>query len=469
MPPSTTDPDSPPAGERKLFWLLLLATLLHGLAYFLLLPAWMGEDEPWHVEYAHHVATRHTPWGGLPLAAEDREEMPFAHMQVRLRFAGIAPEEIAATEAEILASMRENDFWARVDWASWGGGAENFDQVARDHTATTHSPLYYAVSAAGLAIAGGGDVLREMWVQRCLALVCYLLVVLATYALARRVTSDLWIALVAALLVAWWPMHARQAGVANNDVLVKVFTSWALFFAVDIARAGATPKRVVMASVLALAAMATKTTAVGILVPLGLALLWRTGLRARTMSNIQRGAIVLGLAGFGVIAAVSYQGWHNPAVPANLGDFWNRFSHSMNAEFWSKLGRTLVGAFNWYSRDLPPIVHQTVGIGAGIGALGLVVALARRPKGIERGLTVLCLAAVLGQVVLITMRGVGVGRYLNPVLPALGLLLAIGLVGALPERLRARAAAVIATGLIVFDGAFLWSGLVWNQYIVWGG
>ena len=141
-------------GEQKLFWLLLAAAVLHGLAYFLLLPPWMGEDEPWHVEYAHHVATGHTPWGGLPLAAKDREEMPFAHMQVRLRFAGLAPEEIAATEAEILDSMRGHDFWARVDWASWGGGAENFDQVARDHTATTHSPLYYAVSAAGLAIAG---------------------------------------------------------------------------------------------------------------------------------------------------------------------------------------------------------------------------------------------------------------------------------------------------------------------------
>ena len=76
---------------RRTRSLLLIAAVLHGLVYMLLLPPWMGEDEPWHVEYAHHLSTGHLPWGGIEMHGADREEdddrrlMPLSQLQVRRR------------------------------------------------------------------------------------------------------------------------------------------------------------------------------------------------------------------------------------------------------------------------------------------------------------------------------------------------------------------------------------------------
>ena len=76
---------------RRASSLLLIAAVLHGLVYMLLLPPWMGEDEPWHVEYAHHISTGHPPWGGIEMHGADREEnddrrlMPLSQLQVRRR------------------------------------------------------------------------------------------------------------------------------------------------------------------------------------------------------------------------------------------------------------------------------------------------------------------------------------------------------------------------------------------------
>ena len=37
---------------------LVAAVVLHGFAYFFLMAPWMGEDEPWHLEYARNLALR---------------------------------------------------------------------------------------------------------------------------------------------------------------------------------------------------------------------------------------------------------------------------------------------------------------------------------------------------------------------------------------------------------------------------
>ena len=60
---------------RRTRSLLLIAAVLHGLVYMLLLPPWMGEDEPWHVEYAHHLSTGHLSTGeDLSLRSSNRRD-----------------------------------------------------------------------------------------------------------------------------------------------------------------------------------------------------------------------------------------------------------------------------------------------------------------------------------------------------------------------------------------------------------
>ncbi len=74
---------------------LLVAALLHAAAFLVLLPPWMGEDEPWQVEFASHVAAGHAPWGGIATSGssadrphDDRELMSLPQLQVRRRRAG---------------------------------------------------------------------------------------------------------------------------------------------------------------------------------------------------------------------------------------------------------------------------------------------------------------------------------------------------------------------------------------------
>ena len=55
-----------------------------------------------------------------------------------------------------------------------------------------------------------------------------------------------------------------------------------------------------------------------------------------------------------------------------------------------------------------------------------------------------------------------------PQLVAFAALVTAGALAPLPERWRPRALGALALALLLFDAAFLWSGLVWNQYGVWG-
>ncbi|MFT7671009.1 MAG: 4-amino-4-deoxy-L-arabinose transferase-like glycosyltransferase [Planctomycetota bacterium] len=453
--------------RSKLRW-LMMAAALHALCYLLILPPWMGEDEPWHLEYAHYVAAGHMPWGGREVSMADIPKYPPSQAFVVRELGGMGAEEIDETQRSITQSMRDHDFWKRVDWASWGGGVENFDQVSPFFTATHQPPAYYLFTGQILRLLGGRDILREMWIERGLALLAYLAVVLAAYEVGRRVSTDPSIAIVCALLVAWWPMHARQAAVVSNDVLVKVASAWTLVLALDLARLGWTRKRGLMALGLAGIALAIKSTAAGVLVPLSLALLW-PGMKSSRMrsTKFRVGALTLILLAMAALVLV-LQSSHNPAVPHRLAEFQKRIHEAAQPAFRNEFARTAVGAFNWYSRDLPQWLYNSVGCTLALALIGLLVSLMRRASDLRRGLTLLCLAGCSAQLLLVILRGTAVGRYAIPMLPAFAALAAVGFLAPFPPKWRARVGALIAILLLAFDGYFAWAGLVWNQYGVWG-
>ena len=464
-------PEAPSAvakGRGGLPWLLLLAALLHGLAFLFVLPPWMGEDEPWHVEYVHYVAEGHMPWGGRAISIEDLSEYSPSQVQVLRELGGLEREELVGTQTAILDSMRAHGFWERVDWAAWGGQAESFDQVSPYFTATHQPPAYYVLAGTLARLLGGGNVLQEMWVVRGLALLCYLAVVLAAHALALRIAADGRWAVLVGLLVAWWPMHARQAAVVNNDVLVKVLTAWTLVVALDLAAEGFTRRRVLLALVLAVGGLAVKTTAVGVLVPLGLAVLWRLRRGRRLLPGRARPWLWVAVVGLVLAVPVAYQFTNNPAIPLRLDNFLLRLQRAVQPEFRGEFLRTAIGAFNWYSRDLPGVVHRAVEWTLLLSGLGLLFVLLRRADEVRRGLLLLCLSAVAAQLLLVFLRGQAAGRYAIPVLPACAALVGCGLYFPLPRAWRGAAVGLVVAALLAFDAYFLGSGLVWNQYGVWG-
>jgi hypothetical protein len=444
----------------------LIAALLHGLAYLILLPPWMGEDEPWHVEYAHYIGRGHMPWGGQEISAEDLDLYSPSQLQVVREIGGISREEIVSTQAALVNSMREHHFWRKVDWAGNGDGAQNFDQVSPYLTATHQPPLYYLIVGQLLRFSGGG-VLVEMWILRGCSLLAYLAVVLASYQLARQLSPDPWIPLVVGLIAAWWPMHARQAAVVNNDVLVKVFSAWSLVVSAKILMHGLTPRRFMAGALLAVLAVATKTTGAAALVPFACACMFHPGGNPafrRKRQALGLFALLVGLAG----VPLFYYLANNPAIPRTLQRTQERLAEMFGGDSIEEFGRTSVGAFNWYSRNLPGSIHEAVFWFLAAGSLGLGWILVRKQPQIQRPVLLLCLAGLGAQLALILLRGVSAGRYALPMLPAFALLLGAAYLGPWPARWRRPAGLVVLSVLLAFDGVFLWSGLVWNQYGVWG-
>jgi hypothetical protein len=133
-----------------------------------------------------------------------------------------------------------------------------------------------------------------------------------------------------------------------------------------------------------------------------------------------------------------------------------------------EMGRTLVGSFNWYSRDFGPAVYACASAILIAAAAGTIAVLARARESISRPHVWLCVAAIAAQLVLVVLRGVGHGRYLMPAVPAFGALLVVGLVAPWPERWRPRAALVLCLAMLAYDALFAWGGLVPNEYLAWG-
>ena len=457
---------------RRTRSLLLIAAVLHGLVYMLLLPPWMGEDEPWHLEYAHHISTGHAPWGGVEMYGAEREEdddrrlMPLSQLQVRRRIGGLSTGEIRDTQARIIQSMRDEDFFRRVDFAPWPGGATNFDQIQDAFTATHQPPLYYALAALIMKVSGAEGPLEELRNVRWLGFACYLAMIALTLSLARLVTKDLAVVALAGFVCAWLPMHARQAAVVNNDVLAKV-VGGALLLA-GAYQLSIKQGRLSLASVLTLLALivfafATKTTTLACVVCAGFAYV-------AAPARGDAGKTLLAALACGGVLAVGYGYWrymHSPSLPTNWEDMSERIGRGLSTTNLEELWRTSVGAFHWYSRDLPSGLSSALLFMASLICLGALWRI-YSPKRSDRVMLLMCFAAVLAQVAMITVRGVSAGRYLFPVLPAIAVLAAVGMNALGPVMTRKRVVSGLVIGLIAYDAVFLWRGLLVEQYLVWG-
>ncbi len=451
---------------------LLVAAALHGLVFQVLLPPWMGEDEPWHLEYARALAhsTEETR-SILPSRSQLADASP-SQRRVQER-TGAALVDVISTQEEILESMRTEHFWRRVDFAGWEHGAKNLDRFTLGHSEAHQPELYYRVCALVLSATGVESVAAQLFVLRCLSYLFYLLVVGITFVLAKQLSKDPWLPILAALLIAWLPMHARQSAVVSNDVLVKVFTAVVLWLlSAQLVRPLRAPAALVIPLCVVLA-MATKQTAVGLAGPLVLLLLSSSIRRRGALLGTLQGAAAIAISG----VAIGYWQWSSTTArdaldglgfPRNAAELKDHLAWIASPNFWREFADTISGSFNWYSRDLPPVMVVFLLSFLGLGLLGSVVVVRRKPEAACRPVVILCWLALATQILAMMARGFPAGRFLFPVLPAVMTLVATGWLSLLsPERKRG-AVLLIVTGLVVFDGFALWNGLFKHHYLIWG-
>lgn len=434
---------------------VLLVALLHALAWHCLLPAWQGEDEPWHFESCELVSRGHLPRGGQEIAADTWTREPIALAEVLRRFPSVERDEAAALQGEIAASMHCARWPARVDFAPFVAAPSNYDGYAPGFGAATQPPLAYLAGGAWLRCFDPHTLEARLCVLRALSLLWFLVTCAAVGAAAGAWFRDGRVALAAGLTAALLPFHARQAAIVTNDALVTALGALACWAAASLQRGAPLDRTFACLVACVAAALWTKTTGAALLALLPLAPLLRTdGERGANRRCALLGLFVAG--GLGAGAWFAWRSYHSPALPGSLATAGERLAAGTSAASWTELWSTLVGRTGWNTRGWSPLVERILLAVPAVLALGLArfAYLDRR----SRGALAVCLALVAAQTLLVALRGVGAARYLLPMLAPLACLCVLGARGLRAESGQRRWIALLAGYALVFGAFVLWRG-----------
>ncbi|WP_322511288.1 glycosyltransferase family 39 protein [Chloroflexus sp.] len=226
---------------RVLRWLAPLV-FLHSLIYVFLAPPWQHYDEPGHFLYAAYIVS-----SGID-----------------------APDDVAIAR-EVADSMYRHQFWppgVQPDLLSPHPPGIPTDQ-------RHHPPLYYALMARVIGPLRYLPVEMQLYAGRLVSALLMMLTVVAVWRTAQTIVPDEpRMALVLAAMVTLTPAFVDLMSAFNSDVLMNFAAAAAFLGMAILVRDGWRPTGLALAVLGASVAILTKRTALPIIAPLGLALLW---------------------------------------------------------------------------------------------------------------------------------------------------------------------------------------------------
>jgi hypothetical protein len=198
--------------RRTAAWLFAIA-VLNFASWALITPSFQAPDEVDHFGYTQSLVERGQAPSrnvGSPLARwSSSENLALEDMSF------FTDHQIGDSRLPWLSSQ-ERQYENRVanlhPRASDGGG---------NTTAATHGPIYYAALAPAYMLASSSP-FSQLTLMRLTSALIGALTVLFTFLLARELAPGRpWLAVLAALLVAYEPMYGFISGAVNNDVGVN--------------------------------------------------------------------------------------------------------------------------------------------------------------------------------------------------------------------------------------------------------
>jgi 4-amino-4-deoxy-L-arabinose transferase-like glycosyltransferase len=404
---------------------LLLFSFVLMICWTLAVPIFEAQDEPAHWQYARHI---HDHWR-LPVYGPgfvEANSPPLYYLAIAALANGSEePPPLALETARgtllMLAPPRlyQNSF----DDLKW----------------------YWPIRAARLVSVVLSS--ATIWF-------CFLAGVAAT---GRHATG-----LLAAGLVAFLPQFTFRGTNVSNDALVTMWAAATVYLIILLVQRGFTWTRGLTIAAVIAAAFLSKVTAIFLPVPVGLAIISERGVplvrRIRHLAILLL-ALVLVLPWMGRNHLLYGDPLAKAAMESAVAPLIVKKSISsayfLDA-FPSRLARSFVGMFGWMNVPLPLLIYLLFGLLGGIALIGCAAALRRgtvsagmplRSIASARRLLILASIPVLNFLLVVginLMFDQPQGRYLFPALPALGVLAAIGLEGALTWN-RRRAALFVGT------------------------
>jgi hypothetical protein len=437
-------------------WLCALVACINAIAWSIVTPPFQVPDEPEHVAYVKVLAEADR----LPTAEGSfTSEEETALQDLRLQTVAEEPEyQTISTRAQ----QQKLD----SDLKRYRGPPEQGTYYAG--VAASQPPLYYALESIPYTLGAGGTLLDRIELMRLLSALMGGLTALFTFLFVREaLPRERWAWTVAGLGVALVPLLGLMSGAVNPDSMLYAVTA-ALFFCIARAfRRGLNrASAIVLGGVIAVGLL-TKLNFVGIApgALLGLVLLSvraaRTQGRAAYISlaialaiatspvsvyalvNLASGSPALGLetGALGTItnplAEISYiWQFYLPRLPGMHDDFTGVFT---TQQIWFK---GYVGLYGWIDTPFPNWVYDFALIPAALIAGLCVREIVARAAALRGRLAELLVYSgmCVGLLVLVAADSYvrfptigaefGQARYLLPLLPLLGAVLALAARGA---------------------------------------
>jgi hypothetical protein len=282
-------------GRRLAAWLFAIAAV-NFACWALITPVFQGPDEVDHFAYVQSLVERgegpsHDPFSPLQRwsGAENRalEDTSF-----------FTDHQVGDTKAPWLASAPRH-YQAEVD-----AREPKRDNGGGYTTSAAHGPLYYLALAPAYLLTRHASVFSQLTLMRLTSALLGALVVLFTFLLARELAPGRpWLAVLAALLVAFEPMYGFVSGIVNNDVGVNAAAAALELLLIRMLRRGITIPWGLLTGAVLVALPIVKGTGLS-LYPVAalvfLAMLWRHHSRRELYSW---GAVVFGGLAVGEFSA----------------------------------------------------------------------------------------------------------------------------------------------------------------------
>ncbi len=282
-------------GRRLALWLFAIAAA-NASCWALITPVFQGPDEVDHFAYVQSVVERgegpsHDPssplqrWSG----AENRalEDASF-----------FTDHQVGDTKVPWLVVQQrdyEADVAAHHPKADDGGGYT---------TSAAHGPLYYLALAPADLVTSGASVFSQLTLMRISSALLGALVVVFTFLMVRELAPGrTWLAVLAALLVAYQPMYGFISGIVNNDVGVNAGAAALELLLIRMLRRGLTIRLGLLTGVVLLALPIIKGTGLSLYPVAALAFIATLWLHHERRDLYGFGALAIGALVMGEVSA----------------------------------------------------------------------------------------------------------------------------------------------------------------------
>jgi Predicted membrane protein (DUF2142) len=233
-------------------WTCALIALLNATAWSLIVPPFQGRDEFEHFAYVEQIAEN----GTLP---ENGRETGIYSPEEALVLRGLHYDEVVfSPQTPAISSMAEQ----RTLMQDVHAGA-SLQGTGEAGVATSEPPLYYAIQTIPYALARG-NILAQLQLMRLVGALFGAITALLSFLFLREILpSEPWAASVGALCVALQPLFAFISGSVNPDTMLLAVCAAVLLCLARAFRRGLTRRLAVTLGVLIAVGFLTKLNFIG--------------------------------------------------------------------------------------------------------------------------------------------------------------------------------------------------------------